>query len=352
MKKKEYIRIYEKLRDEITGGVYSFGERLPSKRVLAEKEGTSVITVSHAYEILCDEGYVGAKERSGYFVTYKEGDFFPVAEDEEIINSTVNAHIKDEFFPFSVLSKTTRKVLSEYGESVFIKSPNHGLRELREAVSRYLARSRGIVVPSSNIIIGAGAEYLYGLVVQLLGRDRIYGLENPSYDKIKKVYSANGAECEMLQMGREGIKSGELLRTNASVLHITPFNSFPSGITASASKRREYIRWARERDAIIIEDDFDSEFSLSKKTEDTVFSLDNERVIYINTFSKTVAPSIRMGYMVLPDALLERFKSCAGFYSCTVSVLEQYIVAELLGSGDFERHINRERRKRRQKRGM
>lgn len=352
MKKEfEYMRIYIGIREDIVKGVYRFGDRLPSKRVLAEETGTSVITATHAYDILCDEGYVEARERSGYFVIYKEGDLFPVAEEAPKMPEP--HHAISDSFPFSVLTKTVRRVLSEEGEMLFEKSPNFGILKLREAVAKYLARSRKLSVKPENIVIGAGAEYLYSLIVQTLGRDRIYGIENPSYEKIKRVYEANGATCDMLQMGNDGICTHELLRTDATALHATPFNSFPSGITASASKRREYIRWAKERNAVIIEDDFDSEFSRSTKTEDTVFAQEKERVIYVNTFSKTIAPSIRMGYMVLPDSLMDAFYENAGFYSCTVSVLEQYVVAEFINNGDFERHINRIRRKRRKlKKGM
>ena len=136
----------------------------------------------------------------------------------------------------------------------------------------------------------------------------------------------------------------------ATVLHVTPFHSFPSLVTASAGKRREYLRWAEERGGYIVEDDFDSEFSVSSKSEDTLFSLEpNRSVIYMNTFSKTIAPSMRVGYMVLPPALSEQFRREVGFYSCTVPVFEQYVLAELIGSGDFERHINRIRRRAAQK---
>lgn len=342
-----YMKIYIRIREEIVKGIYGFGDKLPSKRTLAAEMQTSVITVEHAYGILCEEGYAEARERSGYFVIYNEEDCLPVAESAQPKAYFENNHNFENDFPFSVFAKTIRRVLAEYGEKLLVKSPNFGLSELRTALSRYLGRSRGIIVNPSNIIIGAGAEYLYSLIVQVLGKDRIYGLENPSYEKIRRVYSANGAFCELLDMGKDGIKSKELARTNASALHITPFNSFPSGITASASKRREYIRWAKERGGFIIEDDFDSEFSMSTKTEDTLFSEDNGRVIYLNTFSKTIAPSIRMGYMVLPDCLMEDFIKNAGFYSCTVSVFEQYIVAEFINGGDFERHINRIRRKKR-----
>lgn len=344
-----YMRIYEKIRDDIVKGAYKSGDRLPSKRTIAESFASSVITAEHAYAILCDEGYIEARERSGYFVIYREKDCFPVShQGERDIFIPENHHTAPGDFPFSVFAKTARRVLSEYGDALLMKSPGAGLPELRDAVSAYLARSRGIFVSPENIIIGAGAEYLYTLIVQLLGRDKIYGLENPSYDKIRKVYAANGAGYELLTMGADGILSEELAKTSADILHITPFNSFPSGITASASKRREYIRWAKERGGILIEDDFDSEFSALTKTEDTVFSLDDGgSVIYMNTFSKTIAPSIRMGYMVLPDPLLESFRKKAGFYSCTVSAFEQHIIAEFISCGDFERHINKVRRQRR-----
>lgn len=341
------MQLYFQLREDIVKGVYPFDYKLPSKRLLAAETGVSVVTVEHAYSILCDEGYIQSRERSGYFVSYRDADYFSAPEPE---NKPINAnsHPSHSEFPFSVISRTMRKVLSEYGDRVMLKSPNTGCAELREAICSYLARSRGINVRPSQIIIGSGSEYLYGFIVQLLGKERIFGLENPSYDKIRRVYLANGVECEMLRMGSDGIRTSELERTKATVLHVTPYNSFPSSITASASKRREYIRWAEKNGGYIVEDDFCSEFTISKKAEDTLFSLDPERsVIYMNTFSKTVAPSFRAGYMVLPEALMEKFRLTLGFYSCTVPVFDQYVLAELIKGGDFERHINRVRRKRR-----
>ena len=351
MKNFAYMRIYEKIRDDIVKGAYKYGDRLPSKRTICEDFGASVITAEHAYAILCEEGYIEARQRCGYFVVYRETDTFSVSHQEEgEILLPQNTDGDEDSFPFSVFAKTARRVLSEYGEALMSKAPGNGVLELRRAVSSYLSRSRGIYVSPENIVIGAGAEYLYTLIVQLLGKDKVYGLENPSYDKICRVYEANGAKCDMLTMGADGILTAELVRTDAQVLHITPFNSFPSGVTASASKRREYINWAEKQGAVIVEDDFDSEFSALAKTEDTVFSLGNgKNVIYMNTFSKTIAPSIRMGYMVLPDALSEEFNKKAGFYSCPVSAFEQHIIAEFINCGDFEIHINKVRRKRRMK---
>ena len=346
-KKPAYILLYEQLRADIISGAYRYGAKLPSKRLLSEESGVSVVTVEHTYTLLCDEGYVESRERSGYFVIYREGDFQSSGDTGEVgppVRS--GAQTREGVFPFSVLAKTMRRVMLDRGEDILVKSPNNGCVELRSAIAAYLARSNGMTVDAEQIVIGSGAEYLYSLIAQLL-RSRRFAIEDPSYAKIRQVYNACGVEPELLAMGRGGIRSSELRRSGASVLHITPFNSFPSGITAGATKRGEYIRWAEERDGYIVEDNYDSELTVSTKNEDTVFSLAPDRVIYLNTFSHTVAPSMRVGYMVLPRRLMEDFEARLGFYSCTVPVFEQYVLAELITHGDFERHINRVRRKKR-----
>ncbi len=349
-KETAYMQLYEQLRTDIINSVYKYGDKLPSKRLLADEAMTSVITAEHAYSILCDEGYIESRERSGYYVTYRKNDFAPIAEYEQHnITAHQNHYHTSHEFPFSVFAKTMRNVISKYGEQILIKSPNSGCYELRRAISDYLARGKGIKVTPDQIVIGSGAEYLYGLIVQFLGHDRIYAIENPSYEKILSVYKANGAECDLLKLGKDGILTSQLNKTQATVLHVTPFRSFPSGVTASASKRNEYIMWASDRNGVIIEDDFNSEFTISTKNEDTVFSLEPSRsVIYVNTFTKTVAPSMRIGYMVLPKELVDSFFDKVGFYSCTVPIFEQYVLAEFINNGDFERHINRVRRKLRQ----
>lgn len=346
-----YLKIYHRLRSEIVVGIYPYGVRLPSKRQLAEQMNVSVITIAHAYDILCEEGYAEARQRSGYYACYRAAEHFQVGIPEapsSHISQPLNLHASGSDFPFTVFAKTMRRVLSVYGERLLLKSPNFGCSELRSAIAAYLARSRGFAVQPAQVIIGSGAEYLYGLIVQLLGRERLYALENPSYEKIRRVYRAQGVSCDFLKLGQNGIRTDELMRTQASVLHVTPYHSFPSGITASASKRNQYLQWAQARQGYIIEDDFDSECTLSTKAEDTLFSLDLQgRVLYLNTFSKTIAPSLRVGYLVLPIQLLPEFRNTVGFYSCTVPTFEQYVLAELLNNGDFERHISRVRRKKR-----
>ena len=339
-----YLQLYKQLREDIRRQVYPFGTRLPSKRILAQETGVSTITIEHTYELLCDEGYAEARERSGYFVSFRTDLGFAATTAVTTVPMP-QVQSQDQQFPVSVLVKTMRKVLGDLGDGLLEKSPNFGFPQLREAIRQYLIRSRGIEADLEQIIIGSGSEYLYGLTVELLGRDRIYGIESPSYNKICQVYEASDVRYELLPLGSDGIESRALSASEADVLHITPYRSFPSGVTASASKRYEYIRWA-ESGRFIIEDDFESEFSVSTKAEDTLFSLSKlENVIYLNSFSKTISPALRIGYMVLPKALVAPFREKLGFYSCTVPTYEQLVIASLLNSGDFERHINRVRRK-------
>ncbi len=344
--KPAYLQLYEQLRAHITDGSYPFGAKLPSKRLLSEETGVSVITVEHAYALLCEEGYAQARCRSGIYVCYRTADFSAVEPAHETVIPSVT-HAATRHLPFSVLSRTMRRVLTERGDTILVKSPNHGCPELRAAIAAYLARSQNLTVRPEQIVIGAGAEYLYSLLAQWF-HDRRFAIESPSYDKIRRVYQSCGISCDLLKLGADGIKRSELSRTDATVLHVTPFHSYPSGITASASKRAAYLQWARERAGILIEDHYDSELTVSTKQEDTLFSLaGDEQVIYLNTFSHTVAPSIRVGYMVLPPSLLPAFQERLGFYSCPVPLFEQYVLAELLQSGDFERHIHRVRRAKR-----
>ena len=342
-----YLFLYRQLRDDILRGVYPQGGRLPSKRLLAEETGLSAVTVEHAYALLCDEGYAQARERSGYFVLFRQGDGFAAAAPQPPARPA-RASSGETAFPLSVLSKAMRRVLTECREEILEKSPNSGHPRLLAALGQYLARNRGIRVSPEQIVVGSGAEYLYRLTVELLGRDRIYAVESPSYEKIPQIYRAAGAVYRLLPLGRDGIDSRALAQTDAEILHTTPYRSFPSGVTASASKRHEYIRWAAAGRRLILESDYGSEFSVAAAPMETLFVLsEKDNVIYTNTFSKTISPSMRMGYLVLPPALVAPFQEKLGFYSCSVPTFEQLVLAELIESGDFERHINRVRRARR-----
>ena len=346
-----YLQIYKQIRQDIIDGIYPLGAKLPSMRLLCDELDVSTVTVDHAYALLCDEGYVESRERSGFVVIFQKDDRFALT-DEVQTKTILIEHKKHDYpdFPFSVLSKTMRGIITDYGESILERSPNSGCLQLREAIQRYLAKNRGINVSAEQIIIGSGSEYLYSLIIELLGKNCIFGIESPSYKKIEQVYLAAEVKYEPLPLSKDGIDSAALLRSQATVLHTTPYRSFPTGITASASKRHEYIRWSTKGERYIIEDDFESEFSVSTKPEETLFSLaGQDNVIYLNTFSKTISPSLRVGYMVLPKKLVGVFEEKLGFYSCTVPTFEQYVIARLLQNGDFERHINRVRRDKRKK---
>jgi GntR family transcriptional regulator/MocR family aminotransferase len=343
-----YLQLYKLIRDDIIAENYSYNTKLPSKRSLAEETGVSTITVEHAYELLCDEGYAEARERSGYVVIFRKNDGFAAANDQQTEHSKYHTENDYPDFPVSVLRKTMRKVISDRGDRLLEKSPNRGCIELRESIRHYLARNRGIKVEVEQIVIGSGSEYLYGLIVELLGRHLVYAIESPSYKKIEEVYKAAEITYDSLALTGSGIDSKALAATKADVLHTTPYRSYPSGVTATASKRHEYIRWSEQGERYIIEDDFESEFSVSTKPTETLFALSgSDNVIYLNTFSKTISPSLRIGYMVLPRHLVQSFDSKLGFYSCTVPAYMQHVLTELIDNGDFERHINRVRRHKR-----
>ncbi len=345
-----YLQLYKMVREDIVNQIYPYNTKLPSKRVMSEELSVSTITIEHAYALLCEEGYIEARERSGYIVIFRGDDGFvssSKAGQHHIIPMTHHTAMATDF-PFSVLAKTMRFVISNMGESILSRSPNQGTIELRESIQKYLARSRGITAGIDQIVIGSGSEYLYSLIVELLGRNKTYAIEAPSYKKIEQVYCASDVRLEKLSLGLDGIDSLSLRDCKADVLHISPYRSYPSGVTASASKRHEYLRWAAQGGRFIIEDDFESEFSLSKKAEETLFSHTSENnVIYMNTFSMTVSPSLRVGYMVLPEHLVNTFQEKLGFYSCTVPTYIQFLLSELISNGDFERHINRVRRAKR-----
>ena len=349
MLKPAYERIYESLRAKIISGDYAYGSRIPGKRALAEQSGVSVITAAHALDLLAEEGYIAVRERSGSYVAYyPASEEMPRTEPDPVssVPREQPSSIDVEGFPASVLAKTMRRIITEKMDQILSKSPNQGLLPLRQALSHYLARSRGISAEPDQIIVGSGAEYLYGLLVDLFGVSRSWAIESPSYEKIGQVYASRGIEPEHIPLERDGLQSAALWKSKAEILHVSPYRSYPSDVTASASKRSEYLRWSRQEGRLIIEDDYESEFDLRRKPMESLYvQTDRENIIYMNTFSRTVSPSIRTGYMVLPRALLALYQEKAGFYSCTVPSFEQLLLAELISGGDFERHIRKVRRR-------
>ena len=344
-----YEALYRCIRGDILSGKLQPGEKLPSKRALAQNLEVSKITVETAYNQLLSEGYIASREKVGYFVETVERHapaVQPTAGRETapprefLLDLTANG---TEQFPFSVWSRLQREVMLDYGEKLLSPLPNRGIPELRQAIADHLAAFRGMHVDPENILIGAGTDFLYNLLIQLLGRDKTYAEEEPGYGKIRKIYAAGGVRCVSAPMDSLGVLP-ESLKT-ADVLHFSPSHHFPTGLVTPVSRRMELLAWANGGEKWIIEDDYDSEFRFDAHPKPAMQSLDGSgRVIYMNTFSKSLAPSIRISYMVLPRALMEEFQRKLGFYSCTVPSFEQYTLARFLSRGFFEKHINRMRK--------
>ena len=361
-----YEYLYKCIKNDIISRKIKPGEKLPSKRSFAKNLGISVITVENAYDQLMGEGYIYSIEKKGYYASDINADHVngaaeaggdiegrrPEASSRALNEETgENAYVADyssnriniHQFPFTVWSKLLRECLADYREELLIKSPAGGARVLREAIANHLKAFRDLDIDPEQIIIGAGTEYLYSQIVQLLGRDKIYGVEDPGFPKTSQVYSASGANVRYIPLDNEGIDVEELERVGVQVAHISPAHQFPTGRVTPISRRYELLRWAyHSDDRYIIEDDYDSEFRLTGRPIPTLKRIDiNDRVIYLNTFSKSIANTVRVSYMVLPKTLLEEYNRKMSFYSCPVPSIIQLTVARFISDGYFEKHINR-----------
>ena len=348
--KNKYYNLYLGVREEILRGRLKCGEKLPSKRALARELGVSVVTVQLAYEQLLIEGYIVAKERSGYFV--EKVNVSPARPQikahsektergKEFSVDVVKGSAPAELFPFSTWARLNRRVLADCGEHLLERVPCDGDVELKGAISDYLYRSRGMDVDPRHVIIGAGAEYLYGVIVQLLGRDKVIAVENPGYGKIAAAYALNGAQIMPVSVIGTGICCDEVKNSGVSAVHVSPSHQFPTGAVMPVSARSRLIAWANAADGYVIEDDYDSEFRLTGKPLQSAYGLCPDRVIYINTFSKSLAPSMRMGYMVLPPALYDKFMRLFSESANVVPLFEQKTLAAMIAEGYFERHLSR-----------
>lgn len=354
----EYL--YNSIKKQIMEGTLKAEEKLPSKRTLAENLGISVITVQNAYAQLISEGYIYSIEKKGFFVTeLKPFENQGENETENLKNSrkTENENSAEcewfanfgsnstsyEKFPFSLWSHKMRQVLNSGDEKLLSRVGVKGIFELRAAISKYLKEFRNMNVSPEQIVIGAGTENLYTMVVQLLGRENIFAVENPGYQKILYVCQLNGAKTIPVKIDSQGIDIAELENLKINIAHVSPSHHFPTGIVMPIRRRQELLEWAQKSEnRCIIEDDYDSEFRFSGKPLPTLQSADkNGKVIYINTFSKTLAPSIRISYMVLPQKLLPAFEQKIGFYSCPVSSFEQLTLAKFIEDGSYGKHIIR-----------
>ena len=368
-----YESLYKCIKNDILQGKLCAGEKLPSKRTFAKNLGISVITVENAYGQLSDEGYIYSMPKRGFYVSdidmvaargvkittnqvmENPNASVRTSANENIFDNSANAvcssyfadfssnQTDSEIFPFTIWTKTVRSVLNDNRIQLMINPPCGGILPLRNAIARYLRDFRGMQVAPHQIIIGAGTEYLYGLLIQLLGKNLIYGVENPGYHKISKICKSMGVPYRHVDLDECGVSIRELEEKKIDIIHTSPSHHFPTGIVMPVSRRYELLGWAaKEKERYIIEDDYDSELRLSGKPFPTLQSIDiSGKVIYTNTFTKTLASTVRISYMVLPEDLATRFYNELSFYSCTVSNFEQYTLAQFMENGSFEKHINR-----------
>ena len=351
-----YEYLYQCLRADILNGTLSEGEKMPSKRELAAANGISISTVVHAYEQLLTEGYLFSRERSGYYVASDFNSFLryqkrtftrPAPEESESWKADFTTNtIVYERFPFSTWTRVMRQVQSDQGVQLMKRGDFLGSQELRMALAEYLYHNRGMVVPPDCIVIGTGIEYLYSRLIRLLPVNAVYAVENPGYRKIPHIYDDNGLQWTWIDMDQDGIRMKSLRESGASVVHVSPDHHYPLGTGMSMRRRQELLRWLQESpDRYIIEDDYDCEFRYRGHPLPALSSLDvSGRIIYMNTFSKTLSPAIRISYMVLPERLLQHYVSSANFFSNTSSSMEQQTLARFLQDGYFSRHLNRLRK--------
>ena len=368
-----YEQIYDHIKQEIRVGRLSVGERLPSTRSLAEYLQIARSTVDLAYEQLVSEGYIEARPYKGYFVCRVEELFqfteaegkgqqperrMPVSHDVKLAQNgagKTEADVLYDFsptkidmshFPFSVWKKITKNILSDSNAKLFSQGNSQGDMGLRETIAKYLHSSRGVNCRPEQIIIGAGNDYLLMLLEKIIGEKVRIAMENPTYLRAYKIFESFGWPITTVDMDEYGMQVSGLNKTDARLVYVMPSHQYPTGTVMPIGRRNELLKWAgKEQDRYLIEDDYDSEFRYKGKPIPSLQASDQRgKVIYIGTFSKSIAPAIRVSYMVLPEKLLQQYRERCHFYSTTVSRIDQKILDEFIWDGYFERYLNKMRK--------
>lgn len=401
-----YVQLYQGIRADIASEKLTTGQQLPSKRALAAHLGVSVITVEGAFAQLAAEGYIEPRPRRGFFVCTAEGlraensvvgmggsdgsdNRRGAVNQPAVATATAGSSAQHPVsrpsasplladftgaspavgsFPYAAWARTMRRVLSEGDEATLLScSDGRGTYRLRSAIAGHLRGFRGMDVLPDQVVVGSGAQSLYGLLVQLLGRDRTFGVESPGYPRMARIYQAHGVPLQPIGLDEKGPLPQQLHDSDASVFHCMPSHQFPTGVTTTVGRRQALLEWAAEpahagtppdahstsaspicpvdaQPRYLIEDDYDCEFRMSGRPVPPLQAMDaHERVIYMNTFTKTLGAAFRIGYLVLPPHLVCRFQDRLGFYACSVGALEQLTLARFIESGEYERHVNRRR---------
>lgn len=350
-----YEQLYQQIRQEIIEGRLAYGTKLPSKRKLGQFLNLSQTTIELAYQQLVAEGYVESISRKGYFVlAYEELAYVktkPLPTSQRTSEKPILRYdfhpskIDGSSFPFSRWRKHAKDVIDEQHQSLVSLGHPQGDLPLRIEIATYLYHSRGVVCSPEQIIIGSGVEQLLPQIIFLLGKTTTYGIEDPGYHATRLILESHERTTIPIPVDQNGLTIHSLIQSPADVMYVTPAHQFPSGSILSVNRRRQLLNWASEStDRYIIEDDYDSEFRYTGKSIPSLHSMDSDRVIYVSTFSKSLMPSLRIGYMVLPRLLLERYQTEFPYYTCSVSRFDQTILTRFMKEGDFEKHLNRMRK--------
>ena len=354
-----YEQIYRYIKTEIRAGRLRAGSRLPSTRTLADNLHVSRSTTQLAYEQLLSEGYIEALPCRGYFVCQIEElvevKYHGVPEEkEEKQEENENYNYKVDFsprgidldsFPFNAWRKLSKNTLVDDNKDMFAVGNAQGEYSLRQVIRDYLHSARGVHCRPEQILVGAGSEYLLMLLSQLIGRSTGIALENPTYKQAFRVFESLGHPIFPVSMDEWGMKVKELEKTQARIAYVMPSHQYPTGIVIPIKRRQELLKWAKKQEGrYLIEDDYDSEFRYKGKPIPALQGSDsNGKVIYTGTFSKSLAPSIRMSYMVLPEHILKIYQEKCRFISSTVSKVDQMILQKFMEEGYYERHLNKTR---------
>lgn len=353
-----YEQIYTHIKNEIKKGMLTQYSKLPSTRNLAASLQVSRNTVDMAYAQLVAEGYLETKPKSGYYVSSMSNLMNLTTKEVRLSKKTKENMVKYKYdfspfaiditnFPYRIWQRLSKNSLIENNKELFLLGDNQGDESLRTAIARYLHDSRGVNCETEQILIGAGADYLLQLLSQLLKDNTTsIAMENPTYKQAYKIFKGMDYKIHPLPLDKDGIHITNLYKENANVVYVTPSHQYPLGIVMPINRRYELLQWANaKKNRYIIEDDHDSEFRYMGKPIPALQGIDSmEKVVYLGTFSRAIAPAIRVGYMVLPRTLLDIYKSRFNYYSSTVSRVDQAILTNFINDGYFERHINKMRK--------
>lgn len=349
-----YEQLYHQIRQEIIEGRLPYGTKLPSKRKLGQFLSLSQTTIELAYQQLVAEGYVESLPRKGFFVMAyeelayikkEEGELHPTAEETETVAYDFHPSLVDaSSFPFARFRKHAKDIIDDSHQELVSLGHPQGDLVLREEIATYLYHSRGVICSTEQIIVGSGVEQLLPLLVLLLKDHRYYGVEDPGYHSVRSIVESHGRKTVPISVDVNGIVVGQLESSNAELMYVTPAHQFPTGSILSINRRRQLLNWAgADSSRYIIEDDYDSEFRYSGKPIPSLHSMGADKVIYLSTFSKSLMPSLRIGYMVLPKALLKQYQQEFSYHTSSVSRIDQHILTRFM-KADFEKHLNRMRK--------